>query len=183
MQYTKYMERCRQCLVDTMEMESDYDIGVSISVHKVCNEVNETFTLYDVENCDITGDLAIKSLSVGYLDKIRLIENSMHPTNNNTSVTQRKSSNNPAYIPNLRSDPDDLKPQTCLFGASPMPSLESTRLPYIKLSGLHRRLAWYPQLAFKWACPDYSAPSHFSNSTLTDPLKRVSVCRPPNGRN
>ena len=68
------MDKCRQQLIESIEAESDYSIDVLISVQNVCLDVNDTFTLYDVENADVTGELAIKSLVRGFLDNITVVE-------------------------------------------------------------------------------------------------------------
>lgn len=74
MQYTRYMDQCRRKLLDAVEMQTDYSADAMIGMQNVCMDALDTFTLYDFENADVTGDLAIKSLISSYLERLRIIE-------------------------------------------------------------------------------------------------------------
>ena len=68
------MDTCRRRLVDAIEMQTDHTLDVMISMHLVCLDVNETFSLHDFENAEVSGDLVINSLVVGFLERLRAIE-------------------------------------------------------------------------------------------------------------
>lgn len=74
MHYTKFMDKCRQKLIEAAELESDLTIDALVSIYSTCNEVNETFTLYDVESSDVKGDIAIRSLVQSYLERLRSVQ-------------------------------------------------------------------------------------------------------------
>jgi hypothetical protein len=74
MQYTRYMDQCRRRLLEAIEMQTDYSVEALITMQNVCMDTLDTFTLYDFENAEVSGDLAIKSLVVGYLERLRAIE-------------------------------------------------------------------------------------------------------------
>ncbi|KIW03771.1 uncharacterized protein PV09_05075 [Verruconis gallopava] len=74
MQYTKYMEQCRRRLLDALEMQTDYSIDVLIGLQNICLDALDVFTLYDFENPEISGDLAIKTIIHGMMERLRAIE-------------------------------------------------------------------------------------------------------------
>ena len=74
MQYTRYMEQCRRRLSQGIELQTDYSIDIMISTQNVCLDALDTFTLYDFENVEVSGDLAIKSLVHGFMERLRAIE-------------------------------------------------------------------------------------------------------------
>jgi hypothetical protein len=74
MQYTRYMEQCRRRLSQGVELQTDSSIDIMISMQNVCLDALDTFTLYDFENVEVSGDLAIKSLVHGFIQRLRAIE-------------------------------------------------------------------------------------------------------------
>ena len=74
MQYTRYMEQCRRRLSQGIELQTDYSIDIMISMQNVCLDALDTFTLYDFENVEVSGDLAIKSLVHGFMERLRAID-------------------------------------------------------------------------------------------------------------
>jgi hypothetical protein len=74
MQYTRYMEQCRRRLSQGIELQTDSSIDIMISMQNVCLDALDTFTLYDFENVEVSGDLAIKSLVHGFMQRLKAIE-------------------------------------------------------------------------------------------------------------
>jgi hypothetical protein len=68
------MDQCRRRLLETIEMQTDYSIDAMISMQNVCLDAHDVFTLYDFENAEVSGDLAIKSLVVGFTDRLKMIQ-------------------------------------------------------------------------------------------------------------
>lgn len=74
MQYTRYMDQCRRRLSQAIELQTDCSIHIMIGMQNVCLDALDTFTLYDFENVEVSGDLAIKSLVHGFMERLRAIE-------------------------------------------------------------------------------------------------------------
>jgi hypothetical protein len=74
MQYTRYMDQCRRRLLEAIEMQTDYSADIMLDLQNVCLDAHDTFTLYDFENAEVSGDLAIKSLVGGLMERLRAVE-------------------------------------------------------------------------------------------------------------
>lgn len=72
-QYTKYMDKCSSLLSTAVESQADRWIRSLIDIENTCLQAIETFSLFDPENAEIRGDLALQSVVGNFSQRIDMI--------------------------------------------------------------------------------------------------------------
>lgn len=73
MHYSKYTNRCCLQLSQSNDAVGDQWIEKPIEIERLCAEIDDTFSLYDVESCDFHGGMALQSLVKAFSHRLEAV--------------------------------------------------------------------------------------------------------------